>query len=958
MLDISLDAAGEALLVGVDTLTLVPVGGLDIAGKVLLTIWQGIQAVETNRLSCLRLTERCANIYYSVREEINIAGPQIAETLREPVEKLTESFRGIEKFINKQVSRPFFKRYLKRDEDARRIIACDASLTDSVSLFSVAIQVRMLKGIRDLSLTEQHQPPVVIPAGTNEIIAAIAAIRSVQVARDSKQDMADLYTTMKMALRSDDDMVMLEVLQVDRSEIQEAIKTLQRALEDPRLALAGTKAHLAPVTPLQPMAPGDGPWDPDQEAAFHREFLEGGLDALRRLSGAKGGDESLPPWTITKWEVDREKKIGIGYFSDVYKGTWRGHTVAIKKVAESTPRDLFRREVSIWASMKKHTHVLELLGASSATGDPPWFFVSPYMKNGNLPTFLKAAVADKRRPEPLQMMQEIAVGMAHLHRTGVLHGDLKANNILIDDQLRCVISDFGQSESRSEVYRLSQTPKPPRGTVRWQAPELISGRSNLTAQADVYAFAIVCIEILTNGELPWQHWDDKDVKWLVLEHDMRPDIPGTPSPALVSLIERCWNRSPFSRPIFDIVASGLGKILEGLRGRITPSPQPQEGEQEESIIITSPDMAPVDLPGLFACYIDVDPGQDALGDVHAETPVPGFIVPRQRAVTPNADEHDPSRKNSQPSSGSSTQSSSEGAQNYEVWRRYASPVPREPQVDVRRDERRYRLHLQHDHHATLNLPLWQPCPVRIGAVGYLSKPHGNFVTLFNALTPSLAVDPRVRTMASIHGYGTVQEAHVSHIVRKNIAQISVQYIMGLLNFSSRGSGGDFSRDVKKRYSYPLRAKHKHAYLCTENTTYRYMVNIEAARTWFENHIKKILKYYGQEHALHREDVFLIIGTLETREYALFVSHEHPDGQVHFNVYADRREGQEWGIFSTDLQRSPSARAGPEYDDDLPNLSSVHTMKVSTVRTRPDEEVDAVLLAKLRFKPDEAKPTSR
>lgn len=111
-----------------------------------------------------------------------------------------------------------------------------------------------------------------------------------------------------------------------------------------------------------------------------------------------------------RWEVDREGKIGMGFFSDVYKGKWRDREVAIKVrasrcnrkcfhpeshlqiLAPTTPRNLFRREISIWASLK-HTHVLELLGASSATGDPPWFFVSPYMKNGTVVSYLKAAAA-------------------------------------------------------------------------------------------------------------------------------------------------------------------------------------------------------------------------------------------------------------------------------------------------------------------------------------------------------------------------------------------------------------------------------------------------------------------------------------------------------------------------------------------------------------------------------------
>ena len=180
------------------------------------------------------------------------------------------------------------------------------------------------------------------------------------------------------------------------------------------------------------------------------------------------------------------------------------------------------REIEIWKTLR-HPNVLQLYGASSATGDPPWFFVSPYMKNGNLAQHLKwvelnerpsylgigmgysqmplspirsspsspgsgtfpapwtavRGVSPTRRdltspvargssitPEDtalhrewdlFRFMHEIAKGMEYLHREGVLHGDLKGANVLVDDKYRCVINDFGQSEMKSEVYRMSGT---------------------------------------------------------------------------------------------------------------------------------------------------------------------------------------------------------------------------------------------------------------------------------------------------------------------------------------------------------------------------------------------------------------------------------------------------------------------------------------------------------------------
>ncbi|KAF8584749.1 hypothetical protein K439DRAFT_1653139 [Ramaria rubella] len=1030
--DTAIDVGREGLSLAADALEFAPVMGLAEAARLLLNIWQSVEAVETNRLSSLRLTERCATILYSIRAEIDAAGPDVAETLHDPVNKLLDAFRRVEHFVQKQVSRPFLKRYLKRDEDARKIAVCDASLTDCVSLFSLAIQIRMLKEIHDQG---HHAAQAMIPAqpGPNDVLMAIATIRAAQAAHDSASDVADLYAAMRGALRMGSDVAILDVLQINRGEIQDAMKTLQRALEEPRVAVGpGAQAKAFPaiegpkaaeglglttvVDPATPSSSSSGSqyvwaptagaqawgatptstpaaWDPEQDAAFHREFLESGLDALRRLSNS-GGGESLPPWTITRWEVDREGKIGVGFFSDVYKGVWRGRQVAIKILAPTAPRKVFRHETAIWASLK-HMHVLELLGASSATGDPPWFFVSPYMKNGTLVSFLQAETVDKRGrsrayPGPLQMMHEVAVGMAYLHRKGVLHGDLKANNVLIDDDFHCVISDFGQSELRSEVYRLSHRPHP-HGTLRWQAPEILSGDSVMTPEVDVYAFAIVCVEILTNGELPWPLLDDQAVQQLVLRHNKRPKIPLRPetSLSLVSLIEECWSTDPLSRPLFDSVARGLGVLVGGLRAsKLSPSPRGRvldlirEKERKRS-----PDMAPVELPDVSVPepMQDMRPKPGTLSLRRgAESPsaLSPSSIPLQHIVTPGgadgqlqdeympraddeqhgedaADPHPESRALSRNASSIFTsthesESPSEAGYHDVAWDGYESPPPRDTHIAARRNERRYRLLLQHDFHPTLNLPLWEPSPVRLGAVGYLSKPTGHFVTFFNSFNPSGSSDSRVHALPSIYGYGSVREA-TSRQDRRNFAQIGIDIIQGLLTFKKGGVvDSTFSRSVKKRYSFPLRAGHKHAYLCTENTAYRYLVDLEVAKVWFKSNVKEIVRLFGKEHNIQREDVYLVIGTLETRDYGLFVSHEHPDGQVHFNVFTDRREGQDWGAFSTDTGVTPMP--GPQYNGDSPVLNSVHATKISRVRASSDPDADAVLLARLRFKPDEDEPT--
>ncbi|KAF8268212.1 kinase-like domain-containing protein, partial [Lactarius quietus] len=544
----------EVLTTGVDLLQFAPVPGLNVAGTILLSIWDAVQMVESNRLASLRLTERCADILISVRGEIADAGDTIADELLAPIEKLVKAFGEVRGCLNKQGQRPFLKRYLGRDDILSSISDCDTALDDAREMFGLSIQIRTLKLVKATELQQKethnllesltHVSPSVpsaalqsSPTDTENVRDALLALRAAQNARDRAYDMADLRQIMRTALASNDDVAMIEVLQIARSEMPEAIKTLEHAVEDDA-------------------APDPGSTGARRTDTLDREFIVTGIDALRRLS--KGADLGLPSWTITRFEVDLEEKVGIGFFSEVYRGTWRKHTVAVKVLAETTLRKIFLREVNIWKSLY-HPNVLELFGASSASGEPPWFLVCKYYPQGNLVKYLKGlSDADAARIDAVKMIHEISKGMEYLHAQGVVHGDLKAANILVDDDTSCVISDFGQSEMKSEVYRITRTSQP-RGTLRWQAPELMEGAETLTTAMDVYAFAICCWEILNMGALPWPLMDDNAVRHFVLNKDGRPSLSPSNlvSGHLMDVIRASWDRVPSKRPPFEKIARDL-----------------------------------------------------------------------------------------------------------------------------------------------------------------------------------------------------------------------------------------------------------------------------------------------------------------------------------------------------------------------------------------------------------------
>ena len=278
----------------------------------------------------------------------------------------------------------------------------------------------------------------------NEVAALLRTCHERQNEQDQAHDTEDLRQVMQTAMQAGSDAEIVDVLQVSRDEMPEAMKTLQRALEmevDKERSLEQSMIEDVDVfteeaEPLEDLtgSPSSGSCRSklrtdscasararSSRDTLDREFLESGIEALRRMS--EGVKLTLPSWTITKWEVDREEKIGVGFFSDVYKGTWRGTTVAIKLLAPTTPRKLFVHEVGVWKSLS-HPNVLELFGASSTTGEPPWFFVSPYMKHGSLVKYLKNS--NPRSPgNLLKIIYEVAMGMAYLHGNEVLHGDLK-----------------------------------------------------------------------------------------------------------------------------------------------------------------------------------------------------------------------------------------------------------------------------------------------------------------------------------------------------------------------------------------------------------------------------------------------------------------------------------------------------------------------------------------------------
>jgi mitogen-activated protein kinase kinase kinase len=100
------------------------------------------------------------------------------------------------------------------------------------------------------------------------------------------------------------------------------------------------------------------------------------------------------------------------------------------------------------------------------------------------------------------LTRQVLAGLAYLHREGILHRDLKSDNILLDLDGTCKISDFGISKRSENVYGNDKSNNM-QGSIFWMAPEVVrSSGEGYSAKVDIWSLGCVVIEML-DGRRPW-----------------------------------------------------------------------------------------------------------------------------------------------------------------------------------------------------------------------------------------------------------------------------------------------------------------------------------------------------------------------------------------------------------------------------------------------------------------------
>ncbi|KAF9256017.1 kinase-like protein [Marasmius fiardii PR-910] len=275
--------------------------------------------------------------------------------------------------------------------------------------------------------------------------------------------------------------------------------------------------------------------------------------AMLRLSKNSG----LYPKCLAIQNVRKmgEYPIASGGFGDVWKGVVGDSTepVCLKVVKRYLNSDVqklsqeYLREAIVWRQLQ-HPNVLPFLGIFELEHSQQLCLISPWMEKGNLLQYLRTMP-----PEEVQhhtLAHDVANGLSYLHLEKIVHGDLKAINILITPSGRACIADFGLSRiADSHGLQMTTSTSRPTGTARWLAPELLSGGRN-SKESDIYAYGCVCYEIFT-GSHPFPDLHNEAAVVLHVaqgKHSPRPQGVSILDDLMWDIMKSCWNIDPAARP--------------------------------------------------------------------------------------------------------------------------------------------------------------------------------------------------------------------------------------------------------------------------------------------------------------------------------------------------------------------------------------------------------------------------
>jgi len=262
-----------------------------------------------------------------------------------------------------------------------------------------------------------------------------------------------------------------------------------------------------------------------------------------------------------------ERELNGGGMSRVFVATETalGRKVVVKvlspELAQGVSVERFKREIQVAAQLQ-HPHIVPVHTSGQIDGLP--FYTMPYVEGASLRSRLSRG-GTLPVGETLSVLREVAKALAYAHEHGVVHRDIKPDNVLITGGT-AVVTDFGiakaLSASRTDQGATLTQIGVSIGTPAYMAPEQAAGDPDVDSRSDLYAFGCMAYELLA-GRPPFQA---KTAQRLLAAHmSERPqpiqELRGDTPPMLAELVMRCLEKDADKRPQS---ATDLVHVLESI----------------------------------------------------------------------------------------------------------------------------------------------------------------------------------------------------------------------------------------------------------------------------------------------------------------------------------------------------------------------------------------------------------
>jgi serine/threonine protein kinase len=262
------------------------------------------------------------------------------------------------------------------------------------------------------------------------------------------------------------------------------------------------------------------------------------------------------------------EKVGIGGFSEVWKveDTLAHNSVlALKIYAPERGMDQsgikqFTREYSLMLDVN-HANILTALHFDVFDGSP--YLVFPFCSNGSLHNKIQNEESLSER-QIAEVVFQVASGLDYLHKHGIVHQDLKPDNILVDSKGNYLITDFGiSSRLRSTLRKSTRSLNDKALTVAYAPPERFSANQLVHKNGDVFSLGVLIYEMVT-GDVPWMGMGGSVIR---VDSEL-PNLPSNYSRSINRLLHHCLAFNPENRiSPFEIIQKTKFYLEEGYWGK-------------------------------------------------------------------------------------------------------------------------------------------------------------------------------------------------------------------------------------------------------------------------------------------------------------------------------------------------------------------------------------------------------